>query len=111
MTILSKVASVLDALADEQDARPPAETRPDPLLDRLEARVGTPLSEGLRHKLAEDEELRRVLTPVIEAPESPRPLGEPAEKSATSSTPMSKSERRAEAEQAFADAIMARSAR
>lgn len=110
MTILSKVASVLDALADERDARASAPAAPDPLLSRLEERVGSPLPEGVRDKLAQDEDLRKILGPIIEAPEAPRPLGEPSEKSAAS-TPLSKEERRRAAEDAFAEAIMSRAQR
>lgn len=111
MTFLSKIAAVLDAVADERDALPSVGATPDPLIARLEARVGAPIPDDVRHKLAEDEELRRVLAPVIEAPEAPRPMGGPSEKSASGTAPLSRDERLRLANQAFEDAIMSRSAR
>lgn len=107
MTILTKVANLLDAMADEADAKPVSSGTPDPLLARLEARVGAPLPDEVRAKLADDDALRRVLAPIIEAPDPPRPLGEPAEKEA-SATPLTKAERRKAAEDEFAARILRR---
>lgn len=109
MTFFSKLASVFDALADQEDTRPPPARVQDPLLDRLEARVGSALSDDVRHKLAADTALRQVLAPLIEAPETPRALGGPSEKAAEGvDAPRSKEERRRAAEDRFAADILAR---
>jgi hypothetical protein len=111
MTILTKMASLLEALAEEADTRPPTHATPDPFLSRLEARVGAPLPEEMRAKLGGDEELRKLLTPILDTPDAPRPLGEPSEKSAAPTlTPMTKAERRKAAEDEFAERVL-RSAR
>lgn len=107
MTLFVKIAELLETLAAEKDKIASQPTAPDPLLTRLEGRVGQ-VPESVRSKLAEDDDLRRILTPILETPETPRALGGPSEKDASDSTPMSKAERLRAAEDQFARTVMSR---
>lgn len=105
MERLIKIAAALDAMADAADAAPKVAEAVDPLVAKLEARTGGPLDADTRRKLASDESFRRTVETLTAAPEAPRSLGGPSEKSAASA-PVSKADRMRAAEEQFAAIVM-----
>lgn len=105
MDRLMKIATALDALADVQDSAPKVAETVDPLVAKLEARLGGPVDADTRHKLASDETYRRTVETLTAQPEAPRSLGGPSEKSAASA-PVSKADRMRAAEEQFAAMVM-----
>lgn len=107
--LLLKVADLLDVLGTETTVKR-AETAPDPLVTKVEARLGSQLPPETRSKLANDEGLRAMAASLVAAPEAPQPLGAPSEKSARAPSPAQDSpeERMRQANDHFARIVMSR---
>ena len=114
-----KTASLLEALADEADAREAASTAATTaragaaLNDKLAGAIGGEVPEDVRAKLANDPALQSYLAPLLDRAhfEPTRPLGGPSEKSASPSgrATLSIDEQLEQANAHFVNVVMGRS--
>ena len=118
MSLKEKIASLLDALADEREANPGLPSEPEQAREdevgkfaaSYRAVTGEDLSDEVRERLEGDDVLREAIAKVAGiSSQRPTPLGEAMDQSGTSEESRSKSKEAAErnAYDRFATGIMA----
>lgn len=100
---LEKIAHALDLIADEIEReeiqRSAPEVPPDPITEALRSKLGAYASPEVLAHLSGDDEVRTLFGGLLGTPESPRALGGPAEKSASTPNRMSRAEAQRQAEE------------